>query len=100
MNMVQTTLEPKTSAEIVPIIWTYDDTDRVIAEARISVTTYSGTDPHPANILVGSLIVSPHVMTQYIGGGLSGCMYKIICNYSMNDLSIYTNAVYIEVQDD
>lgn len=100
MNMTQTTIEPKSSIEVIPIIWTYDDTDRTITEAKITVSTYSGVDINPQHILINGLIVLPRVITQYIGRGVVGCTYKIVCNYTMNDLSVYANVVYISIVDE
>jgi hypothetical protein len=53
-------------------------TDAIVAQV-VTASVYSGTDPNPENVIVGTATVNGTIVKQSIRGGLVGVTYALLC---------------------
>jgi hypothetical protein len=86
-----TYLTPKEPAEIIPIVWTFNDPQVVVVDASATVSVVEGVDASPASVL-GDLSFTGNTVTQHVQGGLHGVVYKIKLQATLagGDRFVYT----------
>lgn len=89
-------LSPKEPAEIIPIVWKYNDAAIVVTLATSTIAVVEGVDPNPSSMLL-SVSYAANVVTQKVQGGIHGVTYKIKMTATLSDGSKFVYAVLLPV---
>jgi hypothetical protein len=93
------TLDSKTSAEVIPVVFVFSSLltsiDTVLA---VNVTVKSGIDSNPDNLKLGSPIISGSLVVQPIKAGIDGNTYLLNCTVQ-SGMEVYSIACYLPIVD-
>jgi len=71
-----------------------------LAGATVAISVYSGNDPAPNDLLLGSASVSGSIATQKLTGGVLGVLYEALCTVTTSLGQTLTQASFIAIIPD
>lgn len=83
-------------------LYTFDFTSELpegetIVSAEVTITTYSGTDAAPDDLVSGVATISGAQVTQLLTGGTLGVLYYAECSVVLSDDQELVQAGYVAV---
>lgn len=72
----------------------------MLQTASVTASVYSGTDPSPAAIVLGTAVISGARVDQLMTGGVVGCMYELLCEATTSLGHTLQQTAYFYVEPD
>lgn len=89
-------LDAKDPAEIIPIVWTFNDPAVTVTAVSAAATVYDGVDSNPGAI-IGSTAFAANTATLNVQNGLHGVTYKIKMTMTLSSGSRFVYTVLLPV---
>lgn len=90
----------KKAGETAPVTFNFlssMDSAETISTQVVAASVYSGVDANPAALISGAATHSGKIVSQFLTGGVVGCVYQLLCTITTSLGKTLQQSCYLAV---